>query len=300
VPPSVVSGMQEGPYESAARLYAVSRYGQALEALRRPGIDANDPKVVKLAARCQYQKGSYSEAVRALERLVRENKADAETLLWLGHGYTRLAERAGTNPTDSAVATFLHKALEYTQKARQADPSGLEPALALFELYLHTPTTMGGGVEKAREVANSMRSRSPIDSRLLLARYYEKRADLATDGESRRSSLASAEVELKNAAAGDAEDIGARLELARFLARRGRVQECDSLMSRLKAESENVRRLLFEEATIFFDTDRNLRQAEALLVEYLRNELTPEDPPATAAKALLAQVRAKLNPAPPR
>ncbi|MBI5509482.1 MAG: LysM peptidoglycan-binding domain-containing protein [Deltaproteobacteria bacterium] len=299
VPPSVVSSTNESPLESASRLFDVSRYGQALEVLRRPGIDSSDVRVIKLTAKCNHMKGNYNETVRALERLVRSGKADTEAMLWLADGYARLAERAGAGPTDGAAAALTRKAIEYAQRARQAEPGALEPAALLFELYLATPLAVGGGIDKARELVSAIRSRFPVDSHLMLARYYEKRAEAATDAEQRRSHLSAAEAEIKQVVVPDAADIGPELELARFFARRGRTAEAGELLSRLRARTQNVTRLLFESAVVLEAGDQNLDQVEALLVEYLRHELSPADPPATVAKEILARVRDKLGKTPP-
>jgi hypothetical protein len=46
----------------------------------------------------------------------------------------------------------------------------------------------------------------------------------------------------------------------------------------------------FDRARVYIEGKRNLDKAKALLIQYLRSDLTPDDPPREQAEKLLKQV----------
>ena len=77
------------------------------------------------------------------------------------------------------------------------------------------------------------------------------------------------------------------LDLAKFLAKRGRFQESEAEFQRAEKIAPNSPKVLFERAATYIETKRNMETAKLLLKRYLEAPLTPDDPPRTEAEKLL-------------
>jgi Flp pilus assembly protein TadD len=78
--------------------------------------------------------------------------------------------------------------------------------------------------------------------------------------------------------------------LAVHLANHGRTKESDALFTeaaKLEPRNPNV---VFDRASTYVETNRNLEDARKLLQEYLTLPLTPNDPPRHSAEALLSKI----------
>ena len=83
------------------------------------------------------------------------------------------------------------------------------------------------------------------------------------------------------------------MELARFLAKRGRAKESDALFDQATRMAPEDHRILFYRAETYIETSHNLSDARTLLETYLRATLSPEDPPRQRAQELLSQTRSR-------
>ncbi len=294
-PDALVAQPGDSAYARATRAMATSHFDEALVALRGAGSSSNEVQVLNLLAQCHIARGEYDEAIKVLEGLGHENRGDATTALWLGYAYTRAAELLGTSLAEPAVAIKMRAALDNLLRARNQAMDRVEPAQALFELYLRLPANLGGGIERAHEVANTLRARQPLAGRILLARYYEQRGNMVSDADQKNGLYAQAEGELKAAAALQEDDIGAELELASFFSRRGRSQDADETLARVRDKASQVPRVWLAEAQMLFDAGRDLSKAESLIKRYQSASVGSDDPPQVAADALLAKVQSKLG-----
>ena len=78
------------------------------------------------------------------------------------------------------------------------------------------------------------------------------------------------------------------LELAQFLARRGRHEESDQAFQQAASLAPDSPRILFARAESLIKGKRNLAEAHDLLKQYLAAKgLTPDDPPRWEALRLL-------------
>lgn len=119
----------------------------------------------------------------------------------------------------------------------------------------------------------------PSEYYLLQARLAEKRKEWAT-----------AEQHLRRAIDLAPKQAGRVVDLAKFLARQGRHQESDAAFQQAARIAPSKPSILFERASTYVRTKRNLDEARALLKQYLASELTPNDPPREEAEKLLKQV----------
>ena len=80
---------------------------------------------------------------------------------------------------------------------------------------------------------------------------------------------------------------GRILDLARYVAKRGRLNESDQLFEQARRLAPGQPRVAFAKARVDIENHRNLEQARGLLQEYLHATLTPDDPPRQEAEKLL-------------
>jgi len=80
---------------------------------------------------------------------------------------------------------------------------------------------------------------------------------------------------------------GRVLDLARYVAKRGRLKESDGLFEQARKLAPNQARVDFAQARTNIENGRNLGQARNLLQAYLRASLSPDDPPRQEAEKLL-------------
>ncbi|HWB96061.1 MAG TPA: tetratricopeptide repeat protein, partial [Bryobacteraceae bacterium] len=106
----------------------------------------------------------------------------------------------------------------------------------------------------------------------------------------KRKEWGSAEDQLRRAVDVAPQQVGRLIDLARFLAKQGRFQESEQSFERAAKIAPNSPKLLYARADTYIRNGRNLDQAKKLLEQYLRAELTPDDPPRSQAEKLLRQV----------
>jgi cytochrome c-type biogenesis protein CcmH/NrfG len=84
-------------------------------------------------------------------------------------------------------------------------------------------------------------------------------------------------------------EIGRVLDLAKYLAKRGRIQDSEAAFERAEKLEPQSPRVIFARADTYIQQKRNLEQARSLLKKYLQSNLSPDDPPREEAVRLLKQ-----------
>jgi Flp pilus assembly protein TadD len=82
---------------------------------------------------------------------------------------------------------------------------------------------------------------------------------------------------------------GRYMDLARYLAKRGRLEESDALFVQAAKIAPSDPRIAFEQAQIYIENQHNLPEARNLLRQYLGFKVTPDDPPKQTAEELLRE-----------
>lgn len=258
----------------AKQLYQKTRYEEALSLLA--GLPVENGAVYALMGQCYYMLGDFKKATEQLERAVRLEPGNSEYHLWLGRAYGRRAE------TSSFITApgLASRARQHFEKALELDPKNHEAAGDLFEYYLQAPSFLGGGLNKAMALAERTKDLDPAEYHFRLARIAEARKD-AKD----------AEEQLRRAMDLAPRQVGRVLDLAKFLARRGKQQESEALFEQAEKLAPESPKVLFERAKAYIESGKNLDKARELLVRYLNSPLTPDDPPRQEAERLLRQAR---------
>jgi tetratricopeptide (TPR) repeat protein len=257
---------------NAQNLYNRTDYTGALSVLRE--IRNPDAATLGLMGRSEFMLGDFNKATEYFEKAAALAPSNSEYLLWLGRTWGRRAETA----SPLLAPMNASKARHYFERAVALDPANPDALSDLFDYYLEAPGFLGGGFDKAEAIARRLGGSDP-------AEYHNKLAQLAT----RRNDYPQAEEHLRRAMELAPHEVSRVVDLARFLAHQGRIEECEAILEQAERIAPNSPRLLFERASIYVEHHRHLDQAQELLRKYLRSNLTPDDPPRDAAERLLKQ-----------
>lgn len=271
-----VSALWAGPAElsRAAEHYQRTQYREALQILQP--ILGSDPTAHELAGKCQYMLGDFKKASDLFEKAVQLNGRISEHYHWLGRAYGRRAESG--NPL--TAPHYASKARQMFERAVEMDPKNKEAVNDLFEYYLEAPGFLGGGLNKAQALLEKIKANDQ-------AEYYYANAQLAQ----KRQEFNSAEQHLKRAAELAPRQIGRLFDVAKFLARQGRIIESESFISKAEKIDPDNPKLLFDKAQTYIIAKKNLPTATKLLEQYLKSDLNPEMPSRAEAEKLLRQAR---------
>ena len=259
----------------AYELYQRTEYQNSLKVL----LDSrqSDADALLLIGQNHYMLSEYKKSTDTLEKAAALEPRRSEIYGWLGRSFGRRAEVA--NPL--MAPGYASKARQYFEKAVALDPKNHEAVGDLFDYYLEAPGFLGGGQNKAEALADRVAQTDPAEGH-----YYQ--AILAE----RRKRYDTAEQHFRAAVEAGPRQVGRVVELAKFLANRGRAKESDALFDQAAHLNPNDPRILFERASTYIKAQRNLGEARKLLEQYLRSPLKPDDPSRREAEALLKKIGA--------
>jgi tetratricopeptide (TPR) repeat protein len=255
----------------AIALYQQTEYRNSLRVLEsNPKHEAVDDF---LAGKNYYMLREYKKSIGSLEKAVAQDANNAEYVLWLGRAYGRRAETSWLFAMPNAS-----KARQCFERAVALNPHYHEALNDLFEFYLNAPSIVGGGLDKARALAERAKADRP-------AEYEYEEAQLAD----KRKEYAAVEAHYRRAMELAPAEPGRYMDLARYLAKRGSLEESDALFVQAAKIAPSDPRIAFERAQIYIENQRNLPEARNLLRQYLGFKVTPDDPPKQTAEELLRE-----------
>jgi tetratricopeptide (TPR) repeat protein len=267
---SVALAAKPPEWERARDLYQRTEYRQSLSILLslRPG----DAPTLQLIGQNYFMLGEYKKATEVLEKAVVLEPDNAECLHWLGRAFGRRAETG----SPFTAPGYASKARQMFERAVALDPSSKEATGDLLDFYLEAPGFLGGGVRQAQELVARIAQTDPAEGHYAQALLDDK-----------RKQYDDAEQHLRRAVELAPRQAGRVLELAKYVAKRGRVKESEALFDQAMQMAPNSPKMLFERAATYIKEGRNLENARELLERYIRSPLTPNDPPRERAEALL-------------
>jgi tetratricopeptide (TPR) repeat protein len=265
------------PSRDAEELYNRTEYSRSLALL---DSQTDDPLTHSLIGRNYYMMAEFKKAAEYFQRAVQEAPNDSNNALWMGRALGRRAETS--NPLFAPALAV--KARQWMEKAVQLDGKNVDALSDLFEYYLEAPGFLGGGYDKAQVIADRIGKLDVAESYFVHARLAEKREEYEQ-----------AEADLRSAMGGSPQQVGRVLDLAKFLAKRGRTVESDALFARAEEMAPDTPEVWYARADALVRQKRNLNEAKALLERYLSSPaLTPDDPSRSDARRLLKQTAAAL------
>jgi Flp pilus assembly protein TadD len=267
---TVTAGATPDVVRRASALYQRTQYEDSLHVLAEdPAPDADN---YLLSGKNYFMLGDYKRAIELFEKALASSPANSDYELWLGRAWGRRAETSGW----LTAGMHASKARQCFEKAVALDPHNREAKNDLFDFYLNAPGFLGGGMEKAAALAKSIANERPPE-------YEFEEAQIAD----RKKDYAAAEAHLRRAMELAPSEPGRVLDVARYVAKRGRLSESDALFERARKLAPSQPRVAFAEARVDIENHRKLEQARALLQSYLHASLTPDDPPRQEAEKLL-------------
>ena len=267
----LAGGISAQDLAEAQKLYGLTNYEASLKLLQ--SVPQKNAPVWDLIGKNYFMMGDYKKSTDAFEKAVAQTATSAY-YDWLGKAYGRRAETSSpfTAPGNAS------KARQAFEKAVQLDPKNQEALSDLFEYYLEAPGILGGGLDKAVGIANRIAGLDPIEGHWAQARLAE-----------RRKEFGAAEQQLRRAVEMAPTQASRVIDLAKFLSNQGRYQEAEQAFQRAERIDPNSPKLLFERADTYIRSGQNLGTARQLLKRYLQANLTPDDPPRSAAEKMLRE-----------
>jgi tetratricopeptide (TPR) repeat protein len=225
-----------------------------------------------------YGKEDYKRASEIFEEAVKLSPDTSAYHYWLGLAYGRRAQNTSKWKLFAAMA-LAGKTRETIEHAVKLDNANKDALIALFEFYLQAPGMVGGGIEKAEEVAARIEKLYPATGARSWASIYEKREEFER-----------AEEKLRLARKLEPGDVGHLLSLASFLSRRGRHKESDKLFSEAFQQAPAFPEVWFSRGKALVRSGRNSAEARELLSRYLKADLPVDATPRFEARELLEQL----------
>ena len=272
---SLAAAVEASPeLADAQKMFRRTNYTGVIDLLKP--LSGKDAAAASLVGQSYLMLGNPGKAVEFLNKAVQMEPENANHNLWLGRAYGRKAEVDFplTAPRDASKArAFLERALEL-------DPDSSEATDDLFEYYLQAPGFLGGGFDKAARMAEKIAKRDPAEGEFVRARLAEERKDYST-----------AEAMLRRAVELAPKQPRRLLDLAVFLAKRGRYEESDAAFLEARKFAPQAPHVLFREASTYIHNNRKADEARELLKQYLgATNLGPDDPTKREAQELLRKV----------
>ena len=255
----------------AEELYSRTEYESSLALLDK---NSGDGAVNNLIGRDYFMMGDFKKAVDFFGNAAAIDPTNSNYALWLGRGWGRRAETS----TPLLAPVYASKARQWFEKSVQLNNRNQEALSDLFDYYLEAPGFLGGGFDKAQRVAAQIASIDAAEGYFARARLAEQRREYET-----------AESQLRHAIALAPLQVGRVLDLAKFLAKQGRVQESDALFNKADQMAPNTPKVWYARADALIKQKRNLVEARELLQKYLQSQVTPDDPSKHDAERLLKQ-----------
>jgi tetratricopeptide (TPR) repeat protein len=194
---------------------------------------------------------------------------------WLGRTYGRRAE-LGSFLT---APGYAGKTRQLFERAVELDPANLEAASDLLDFYLAAPGFLGGGLNKAEDLAHHIEKVNPAEGHYAVALIKDKRKEYAE-----------AENHFREAAELAPQQVGRVLDVARYLAKIGKLMESEMMFDRAVKMAPQDPKVLYRRAETYVSEHRNLDQARRMLEQYMKSDLNPDLPSREEARELLKKI----------
>ena len=270
----VGGGASAADFDQAKLAYDRTQYDEALHILGAG--KGTEVRVLDLRGKAYFMKGDFKRAAECFAEAVRLEPGGSGLHLWLGRAYGRRAETSSM----FTAPGYASKAGQAFETAVRLNPKNQDALNDLFEFYLQAPGFLGGGMDKASALIERIAALDPAERHFAEARLAEEKKQWQT-----------AEAQLRRAADLAPQQAGRLLDLAKFLARRGKMQESEMAFQRAEKINPNSPKVWIARAESYIDAGKNLPEAKRLLEKYLADStLTPEDRSKAEAQKLLARV----------
>jgi tetratricopeptide (TPR) repeat protein len=260
-------------YKRALRCYNRTEYQASLQLLLQ--VRQPDFTTLLLIGQNYFMLGDANRAAEFFLQAVSAEPNNSVNYHWLGRAYARQAELAGM----LNALGLANKSRQNLEKAFALDHNNIEAANDLFEFYLAAPKFLGGGLEKAEQLASQIAELDAAEGQYSQSQIDEKKKDFVQ-----------AEIHLRRAMELAPRQVGRVIDVAKFLAKQGRFEESEKTFQAAEKIEPHAPKILYARAEAYIEAHRNIEVAKNLLEKYLSAQLTPDDPPRSDARKLLLKV----------
>ena len=261
-------------FDKAHILYEKTEYPASAKLLEA-GKDLSGSEL-NLLGRNYFMMGDYKKATGLFERAAQLEPRISAHWHWLGRSFGRRAELSSF----VTAPGYASKARQNLERAVEMDARNIEALNDLFEYYLQAPGFLGGGLDKAQSLLEKIGAVDAVEKHWAMARLAEEKKDFNT-----------AEAQLRRGMELAPKQIGRAVDLAKFLAKRGRTQESDAVFEQARRIDPNHPTYLWQRASILIEQKRNLPEAKLLLEKYIVTKVKPDDDHKEEARKLLAKIQ---------
>ena len=259
--------------ERARQIFSRSQYQAALTVLA-PVSSVADGPTQELLGKAYFMLADYKKAAQAFEKATTITPNSSTYFHWLGKAQGRRAE--SSSPFTAPM--YASKARGAFEKAVELDGKNLEAINDLFSYYLEAPGFLGGGLDKAANLANRIQALDPVEYHYAMAQIADKQKDYR-----------GAESHFRRAFELAPRQVGRIIDLAKYLSIHGKEKESETLFLQAEKIAPNEPRVMFERAQYLIRAKKDLDVAKSLLERYLKSPLTSDHPPRAEAERLLKQ-----------
>jgi len=236
-----------------------------------------------LACRVRLTLEQWDAAADECEQAVRLDSQNSDYSLWLGRAQGQKASRASFM---TAFSLAKRTRAEF-EEAVLLNPKNAEALSDLGDFYRQAPGVVGGGVDKAQQVAEKLDKISAARAAVLRGQIAEQQKDYA-----------GAEEQYKKAVAADPRPAGEWVSLASFYARRKQLTEMETAIHGAVSAAQKDKHSsvpLFDAAGLLTENKRDPQLAATLLEQYLASATKSEEAPAFVAHLRLARLKLQLG-----
>ncbi len=265
------------PSSPSVQVNQAMQNGEADKALAMLGT-LPPPEAHLMHCRIDLMLEKWDEASSECEQAVKLDAQNSNAHLWLGRA---LGERASRASFLSAYSLGKRVRAEF-EEAVQLNSQNADALTDLGEFYYDAPSVVGGGIDKAKNIADQL-------EKLDRGRGIELRARI----EQVQKHYDAAEAEYKRAIASAAHPAYQWGVLASFYMNRERWDDMETAIQNvLKAEEHDSKAAvaLYDAASLLTRTKRNPELAIKLLTTYLTSSQKSEQAPAFIAHWRLARL----------
>lgn len=262
------------------------QHGRANAALR--ALDAaihensNNAAAWNLQCRVYLAQGRADDAVASCRHAVQLAPSSSMDHLWLARA---LGEKASQASLMSAYKTAKLARAEF-ESAVSLDGNNREALSDLGQYYVEAPRILGGGSDKAEDIAKRLSAIDPARADELRARIAESKKDYATAEQALRAKIAASHASPESASQ-------AWMDLGSFYQRRGRWNDMLAALKKGAASNTAHGPALVDGASTLIVAKRETALAAQWLREYLNGGALSETAPAFAVHAELGDLLKK-------
>ncbi len=155
-------------WEKAQKLVGDQQYQQAATVLEK--APQNDPDNLELLGEAYVGLKDFKKAIDVLDRAAGIAPARSMVQVWLGRAWGYRAEG-----NKLMAFSWARKAKEAFEKAVALDGRNIDALDDLFEYYVNAPAIVGGGLDKAEQVAKKIAQIDPDKGKRLMTLVSKER-----------------------------------------------------------------------------------------------------------------------------